>query len=338
LKPILLRYDLRSPAWLGAVPDRLYQAALDQCAWADAIPEITSVVLSEHHGVADGYCPSPVVVAGAMAARTSRIGLMLAAMVLPLHDPLRVAEDLCVLDILSHGRAVVVFVAGYRPSEFTMFGRPMARRGERLEQAVGQVRAAWRGEPVDRAGAPIVVTPPPFTPGGPPVLLGGSSEGAARRAARVADGFLPGAPDPGLAEAYRRERARLGLGQGYVGRADGPGAVFVADDPDAVWARLGPHALHETNSYGEWESVRPGVHVYEPAGNADELRMSGRYLVLTPDECVRLYRSLPDDGALLFHPLVGGLDPEVGWASLELFADRVLPRLRVERQVGPPGG
>jgi alkanesulfonate monooxygenase SsuD/methylene tetrahydromethanopterin reductase-like flavin-dependent oxidoreductase (luciferase family) len=215
-----------------------------------------------------------------------------------------------------------------------MFGRPMAGRGERLEAAVGQVRDAWRGEAVERSGAPIVVTPPPFTPGGPPVLLGGSSEGAARRAARVADGFLPGAPDPALADAYRQERARLGLGEGYVGRADGPGAVFVADDPDAVWARLAPHALHETNSYGEWESALPGRHVYEPAGDVDELRRRGRYLVLTPDECVRLYRDLPEDGGLLFHPLVGGLDPEVGWASLELFADRVLPRLRAEEKAG----
>lgn len=328
MKPILLRYDLRSPAWLGSETDQLYAAALDQCAWADGIPEFTSVVLSEHHGVPDGYCPSPMVVGGAVAARTSRIGLVLAAVVLPLHDPLRVAEDLAVLDILSRGRVVVVFVAGYRPSEFVMFGRPMAGRGRRFAEAVEEVRAAWRGEPLARAGASIVLTPRPFTPGGPMVLLGGSSTATARRAARLADGFMPGAPDPALGAAYREECARLGLGEGYVGRADGPNAVFVAEDPEALWARVAPHVLHETNSYAEWESVRPGAHVYEPAGDAEELRRSGRYLVLTPDECVHLYRDLPDDGGLMFHPMVGGLDPEVGWASLELFAERVLPRLR----------
>jgi alkanesulfonate monooxygenase SsuD/methylene tetrahydromethanopterin reductase-like flavin-dependent oxidoreductase (luciferase family) len=335
LKPIMLRYDLRAPSHLGSVPDRIYEAALEQCTWADGIPEFTSVVLSEHHGVPDGYCPSPIVVAGAVAARTSRIGLMIAAIVLPLHDPLRVAEDLAVLDILSRGRAVVVFVAGYRPSEFAMFGRAMAGRGQRFEEAVDQVRAAWRGEPLARAGG-STVTPRTYTPGGPPLLLGGSSVATARRAARLADGFLAGAPDPALGAAYREERARLGLGEGYVGRADGPNAVFVAEDPDALWARIAPHVLHETNSYAEWESARPGAHVYEPAGDADELRRSGRYLVLTPDECVQLYRDLPDDGGLMFHPLVGGLAPDVGWSSLELFAARVLPRLRAEP--GPDGG
>ncbi len=337
MKPILLRYDLRAPSHLGSVPDRMYEAALEQCAWADQIPEFTSVALSEHHGVPDGYCPSPVVVAGAMAARTSRVGLLIAALILPLHDPVRMAEDLAVLDILSRGRAVVVFAAGYRPEEFAMFGRPMAGRGRRFEEALEQVRAAWRGEPLAGTGDSTVVTPRPFTPGGPLVMLGGSSVVAARRAARMASGFLPSAPDPALAAAYRQERARLGLDPGYVGRADGPAAVFVAEDPDAAWARIAPHALHETNSYGAWEAARPGATLfYEPAGDAEELRRSGRYLVLTPDECVQHYRDLPDDAGLIFHPLVGGLDPEVGWSSLELFATRVLPRLRGEQ--GPDGG
>ena len=330
MKPIIVRYDLRAPAWLGSETARLYPALLEQCAWADSVPELTSVGLSEHHGVDDGYCPSPVVVAGAVAARTARLGITLAALVLPLHDPLRVAEDLAVLDILSRGRTVVVFAAGYRAVEFSLFDKPMAGRGAWLEEAVALVRAAWRGEPV-RAGETTTLTPPPFTPGGPPVLLGGSSVAAARRAARVADGFLPSAADPELAAAYRDERARLGLEEGYVGRADGPAAVFVAEDPDAFWARLAPHALHETNSYGEWEAARPGTaRYYEPAEDAGALRASGRYPVLTPDECVRLFRELPEDGGLVLHPLLGGLDPELGWSSLELFRDRVLPRLREE--------
>ncbi len=329
MKPLLLRYDLRAPAWLGAEPSRLYGAALEQSAWADGIAEFTMVAVSEHHGVDDGYCPSPLVLASAMAARTSRIGLMVAALILPLHDPLRVAEDLAVLDIVSQGRTVVVFAAGYRPAEFDMFGRSMRGRGPRLEEMVQQVRAAWRGEAVPTpGGGTVVVTPPPHTRGGPTVLLGGSSPAAARRAARVADGFVPSSPDPALAEAYREERDRFGLGGGYVASADGPSSVFVAEDPESTWARVAPHALHETNSYAGWEEERPGVPFYERAADADELRGRDRYLVLTPDECVRFYRELPDDRGMVFQPLVGGLDPDVGWQSLELFADRVLPRLR----------
>ncbi len=334
MKPLLLRYDLRAPAWLGSDPARLYSAALEQCAWADGIPEFSTVGLSEHHGVDDGYCPSPVLVAGAVAARTSRIGLLIAALILPLHDPLRIAEDLAVLDILSRGRTAVVFAAGYRPDEFAMFERPMQGRGRWLEEATGIVRAAWRGEEIARNEGTAIVTPPPFTPGGPPVLFGGSTPTAARRAARVADAFIPSSPDPALASAYREERARLGLDEGYVASAAGPSSVFVAEDPDAAWARIAPHALHETNSYAAWEAARPGQPYYRPAADADELRRSARYLVLTPDECVSFYRQLPADGGLPFQPLLGGLDPEIGWSSLQLFADRVLPRLRAEEDSG----
>ncbi|HLH28439.1 MAG TPA: LLM class flavin-dependent oxidoreductase, partial [Acidimicrobiales bacterium] len=217
------------------------------------------------------------------------------------------------------------------------FERPMAGRGAWLEEAVAQVRAAWRGERVVRSGTEVAVTPRPFTPGGPPVLLGGSSPGAARRAARVADGFVPSSADPALAAAYREERRRLGLDPGYVARADGPSSVFVAEDPEEAWARIAPHALHETNSYAAWERDHPGVPFYRPAGDADELRASGRYLVLTPDECVDLYREVPEERGLAFQPLLGGLDPDVGWSSLELFTSRVLPRLREEEAAGPAG-
>ncbi|MBV8463397.1 MAG: LLM class flavin-dependent oxidoreductase [Acidimicrobiales bacterium] len=328
MKPLLLRYDLRAPAWLGSEPARLYGAALEQCEWADRIPEFTTAALSEHHGVDDGYCPSPVVLAGAVAARTSRIGILIAALILPLHDPVRMAEDLAVLDLIARGRAAVVVAAGYRPSEFAMFERPMRDRGRWLEEAIALLRSAWRGEPVARGDGTVRVTPLPFTPGGPPLLVGGSSPAAARRAARVGDAFIPSSPDPALASAYREERERLGLGEGYVARADGPSSVFVAEDPEAVWARIAPHALHETNSYAAWEVDHPGVPFYEAAADADELRARGRYLVVTPDECVRLYRESPDDRGLAFQPLLGGLDPEVGWSSLQLFADQVLPVLR----------
>lgn len=316
---------------MGAQAAQLYPTALDQCAWADQFPEITSVILSEHHGVDDGYCPSPVVLGGAVAGRTSRISMVLGALVLPLHDPLRMAEDLAVLDLVSGGRLVVVFAAGYRPEEFAMFDRPMAGRGRALEEAVMRVRAAWRGEEVHSPGGPVRITPKPASPGGPAVFLGGSSVAAARRAARVADGFMPGAPDPELPEAYRDECQRLGKEVGYVSRTDDTMGVFVAEDPEAAWARIAPHALHEVNSYASWEEERPGPRMYLSARDADELRRRGSYLVLTPDECVQYYRDLPEDGGLLLHPLLGGLAPEVGWASLELFANAVLPQLREDQ-------
>jgi hypothetical protein len=105
-----------------------------------------------------------------------------------------------------------------------------------------------------------------------------------------------------------------------AGRVD-----LVANDPEAAWSRIAPHALHEMNSYGAWLTSAEGIARYTPTDDAESLRASGMYAVLTPDECVDLARST---GALRFHPLVGGLPPELAWESLELVASKVLPQLR----------
>ncbi len=122
-----LRYDLRRPPFASASAAELAEAALEQCAWADE-HGFTSVTLSEHHGSPDGYLPSPLVLAAAIAARTRRLRIVLAAIVVPLHDPIRLAEDLAVLDVVSGGRIVPVLAAGYVESEFRTFGRRLADR------------------------------------------------------------------------------------------------------------------------------------------------------------------------------------------------------------------
>ena len=122
------------------------------------------------------------------------------------------------------------------------------------------------------------------------------------------------------------ECERLGRDPGEA-RNVGSFALFVARDPDAAWERIAPHALHETNSYAGWYVESGVVGPYQAFPDADALRASGLYQVLTPDECVALAKGLEPEGWLYVHPLVGGLDPAVGWESLELLASDVLPRL-----------
>src|SRR5687767_1563233 len=117
-----LRYDLRLP---GADPQRRkaqYDAALEQCAWADNLG-FGSVTISEHHGSPDGYLPSPIVFSTAVAMRTKNMFINLGALIAPLHDPVRLAEDLAILDLLSGGRLIVTIGAGYVEGEFEMFGK-----------------------------------------------------------------------------------------------------------------------------------------------------------------------------------------------------------------------
>ena len=105
------------------------------------------VGFGEHHGAEDGYLPSPIAMAGAIAGRTKRILIRPNVLLAPLYDPVKLAEDLAVLQLLSGGRLEVVIGAGYRPSEFQMFGRRREDRKELYMRAFEGLRKAWTGEP-----------------------------------------------------------------------------------------------------------------------------------------------------------------------------------------------
>ncbi len=303
------------------------RAALEQCAWADS-RGFDHVQLSEHHGAEDGYCPSPMVLAAAIAARTGRMRLLFAGMILPVHDPVRVAEDIAVLDLVSGGRVDAGFVPGYRDAEYTMFGTTAADRYRRFDEGLTVLRRAWAGEPFVHEGREITVTPRPVQRPHPPLYLGGRTIAMARRAAALADGMLPASSDPRLREAFVAERSRLGLSPGRWYVPAPAHSVIVTDDPERTWAKLGPHALHDARVYAGWAAAAGLPHpAAEALQDARALAATGQYQVVTPDECVRLAASLTEEQRIVLHPLLGGVDPEVGWSSLELFAGSVLPRL-----------
>jgi alkanesulfonate monooxygenase SsuD/methylene tetrahydromethanopterin reductase-like flavin-dependent oxidoreductase (luciferase family) len=330
-----LKFDLRAPAF-GAPPADLYAAAVDQCVWADETGFDTVRVL-EHHGSADGYCPAPLTVLAAVAARTSRVRLRARALVLPLHDPVRVAEDAAVVDVLSRGRLELVVAGGYVASEFAMFGRSLRERRALVEDGVRALKDAWTGEPFTYRGRPALVALRPVQRPHPPIVLGGSSRAAALRAARIADGFEPTLPQ--LHAEYAAECARLGVPAGPPPPPMVPGRfLHVARDPEAAWRALGPHLLHEMRSYGAWLADAGTGTQYRPVADVAQLRATGGYRIVTPAECLALARALGPNGQLEFHPLPGGAEPELGWAGLRLFAAEVLPALRADGLVAQAPG
>lgn len=318
----ILRLDLRSPDFAGEWP-ALYRTAVEMAAASDSLG-FDHCMLSEHHGADDGYLPSPLVFGGAVAARTERLRLRISAIILPLHDPLRLAEDVAVLDRIAQGRLELVLVAGFVPREFAMFDRPLDRRGRLLEEGVAVLRQAWRGEPFSHQGRTVRVTPRPWQAGGPPLLLGGATPLAARRAAELGDGFVPGIA--GLYEIYAAACRQLGKTPAPE-PVFGPLAVFISTNPQATWQKIAPHALHETNSYARWykDGNIPGP--YARFDSADELRAAGLYQVLTPLECIDLARRMGPAGLMFIHPLLAGVDPAVGWETLRLLETQVLPAL-----------
>ena len=319
-----LRFDFRNPDIAGTAMADRYAAALDMAAWADALGGM-NIVVSEHHGSPDGYLPSPIPMLAAMAARTTNVRFMIAALIAPFHNPLRLAEDLIVLDILSRGRVDLIVAGGYVHEEFEMFGVPMGERGKRVTEAVTVLKAAFSGEPFDYHGRTLCITPAPFKPGGPSISLGGSSKPAAERAARIADGFIPSKPE--VWTFYRDEVQRLGrpdpgpcpIGENQV--------VALAEDPEKGWELMSPFFLHETNAYGTWQAQDDIASPFRRVADADELRATGQYRVLTPEQFVAEQKGSAFPLALL-HPMCGGMPIELAWSSLRLFEREVLPAFK----------
>jgi alkanesulfonate monooxygenase SsuD/methylene tetrahydromethanopterin reductase-like flavin-dependent oxidoreductase (luciferase family) len=319
-----MRFDLRNPSIAGTTMTARCRAALDMAGWADRNGFVT-IVLSEHHGSDDGYLPSALTMAAAMAARTERIRLSVSAIVAPLHDPVRLAEEVAVVDAISAGRLDVVLANGYVAAEFEMFGVPMAERATRVAEAVDVLRRARSGEPFVHRGVTKRVTPAIEREDGPTIALGGSTPAAARRAARIADGFTPSVPE--VWQPYRDERIAGGHADPgpYFGVA--VGNFHLADDVDAGWDEVGRFFLHETNAYGRWMADAGLDGMYREAKDVDEIRERGMYRVLTPDLLLAEIEAAGPWAFVLFHPMLGGIPPDSAWRSLHRFEHDVLGRL-----------
>ena len=130
--------------------------------------------------------------------------------------------------------------------------------------------------------------------------------------------------DQTLGDIYRAECEKLGFTGGVFRYPTGPSFVHVAEDPDAAWAALGPYAVYDAQSYKTWQTGDHDNVVAVGGQSIDDLKASGMWQVLTPDECVALARRT---GAVSLHPLMGGIPFDLGWESLHLYNDQVKPRL-----------
>jgi alkanesulfonate monooxygenase SsuD/methylene tetrahydromethanopterin reductase-like flavin-dependent oxidoreductase (luciferase family) len=322
---LALRYDMRAPD-LGAPAAELYAASIEHVAWADRLG-FETVYLAEHHGADDGYGPAPMIQAAAMLGASRSVHVHFSALLVVLHDPIRLAEDLAILDLVSAGRVEVTAGLGYRPHEYRMFGVDRRRRVELFESTIALLRAAWTGEPFEHRGETVVVRPRPYRPGGPPIYVGGSAEASARRAARIGDGYMPALPE--LWPIYEAECRRTGRPLGPKPPPTPPPLFFhVSEDPEREWEIVAPHVLYTAQANAEWAKERGvGATPYPAAATVEELKSHPRFHVVTPDECLEHMLALDPDDEVQFQPLMGGLPPDVGWRGLHLFEAKVLPDL-----------
>jgi alkanesulfonate monooxygenase SsuD/methylene tetrahydromethanopterin reductase-like flavin-dependent oxidoreductase (luciferase family) len=322
-----LHFDMRNPAYPGRSFEELASGILEYAVLAEKLG-FTSLWTSEHHFTSDGDTPSPLVLCGALAAITRKLRIGTNLVVLPLHNPLRLAEDAATLAILSGGRFDLGVGAGYLPSNYAAFGQTLRRRGALMEEGLSILRRAWAGESVGGEGTcwtlPDVVVQPLPAPGNEPRLfVGGFTPPAINRAARLGDGFLCGLP--ASIDTYLEALDEIGKP-----REDGKIAIMqwwiVAEDPERTWSEIGEHALYQVNKYvatgGFGEDMKP----FE---NADELIERGHYTLYDGASAVRELSSLiervPQIVNMQLYGLLPGEPVSSGVERMEYVAKTVLP-------------
>jgi alkanesulfonate monooxygenase SsuD/methylene tetrahydromethanopterin reductase-like flavin-dependent oxidoreductase (luciferase family) len=325
-------YDFRNtPPMRMSNPD-LYAAIIDQVVWLDRLG-LDLVWFTEHHFVEDGYLASWVPVAAAMAARTHRVRFSCDVCLLPFNHPVRLAEDLAVLDTISNGRVELGVGMGYAAHEFAGFGIPQSRRVSLTEEGIEILRRAFTGERFSFHGKRyqlegVKIRPGYVQPGGPPLWVAAMSEAGALRAARHDAHLLPQGPrewvlDP-WARALResnRDPAKYRIG---IIRS-----CLVTDDPERDWPAVREGERYRQSVYQSFRA--PGTGGGGVAGNTDAARIPQAWVVGNAEECVeKLAAFIAEFGItdLVSWAVPPGLRPDHMNPFLERYAKEVAPRLR----------
>ena len=285
-----LWYSFRNPRlWQVDYAD-LYAAHLRQIAWAETIG-YDDVWLTEHHFCDDGHAPSILPLAAAVAATTTRIRIGTAVLLLPLHDAVRVAEDCATIDIVSRGRFELGVGIGYRPQEFAGLGRKVSERASLIDEGLEVIARLWAGDAVDFHGRHyqldgLRLSPPPQQRPRPPLWVGGFAPAAAKRAARLADGYIGTSEMVEQARIFRDEWQRLGRpGRGRL--AGGHFWLIVSRDPARTFAAVAPHVKYQIEVYNQWLG-EAGQALFPAIEQPEDLKRLGILHCVTPSQAVDL--------------------------------------------------
>lgn len=316
------------PAGDSVGHEALYRGALEQVQEAERLG-YDWVNLTEHHVSHDGYLPALMPMLAAIAAVTERIGLTTGMLILPLHHPLRIAEEAAVVDVVSGGRLTLGVAVGYREIEFEALGVDRSTRGARFLEQLEILVRAWTGEPFSYAGEhfripEVTVRPRPIQRPHPRLWLGGTSPVALRRAVRWGSPCFPGATDEiaVIAERFDAYREYLDEAGGEAAELIVPRLCVVADSVEEArrLALPGIRAMLET--YQSWGLPVDFSRALRDWDLLDELVIVG-----DAEHCAAALARYRDLGAtdLMLQFQLPGMEPAVAADSMRRLIDAAAP-------------
>ncbi len=295
-----------------------------------------SCFFGEHHQDKDGFLPSPLIVSAAVAAQTTTLNLGTSVILLPLHHPVKMAEDVITLDIVSRGRFILGVGLGYQPVDFRTFDIPIGQRVSRFEEEIEIIRQCWSGERFDFSGEhfnleDITIRPNPYSDPSPPLWIGASRIPGARRAGRIADGFVAGPSTDlestiALTRAYQQAAENAGREQVTCLMRD----AWVAPTRAEAERVYGPEVIDAYKYY--W---RNGLNEFRRYNEESQINIDNlgpdRVILGDPQEVVDDFQRWSEaTGADYFllrlrHAHSGGPPHERIMEAIQMFGEEVIP-------------
>ena len=326
------------PLKIGFIPiegGHYYREALEEVTRAEELG-FHSVWMEEHHSVTNHYWPSPIPVLAGFATRTSRLVLGTDIIVAAFHHPVRLAEDVAMLDVISNGRFVLGIAIGYKPDEFSLYGVALEKRGARFEEQLAIMKALWTRDRVDFRGAYYTMQgrlePRPVQQPHPPLWVGGWGDITLRRAATLADNWIPG-PTADLQRllAGKRQFLERRRAAGLPDPTEWPLTrdVIIADTDGQARELAEEHIMvaYRREYAGGWR------HPFIDASIATDLDrlMEDRFIIGGPEQCLaRIRRFIERYGMthLICRMFFPGMPHARILRGLELISREIMPAIQ----------
>jgi alkanesulfonate monooxygenase SsuD/methylene tetrahydromethanopterin reductase-like flavin-dependent oxidoreductase (luciferase family) len=313
-----------------------FKEALEEAIYGEELG-FDSVWLEEHHSIRNHYWPSPLVALAGIATRTSRIVLGTDIVVLPFYHPVRAAEDVALLNVISDGRVIFGAAMGYRPPEFDLYGVSPDDRGARYVEMLKIIRALWTEDRVDYRGRFFQVAgsiePRPVPP--PPIWLGGWGELSLKRAAQLGDAWVPGptANLEKLLNAQQQYRTFLVEAGKDLAKLPNPitREVVIAETSSRAWELAEKYVMvnYRDEYGGGWKHPLIGSQDSTPVHL--EALSRDRFIIGNPDECIAKIRCFVETFGLdhlICRLYFAGMPHEHIMQELKLLATEVFPAFR----------
>ena len=323
---------------IGFIPiegGRYYREALEEVTRAEELG-FDSVWMEEHHSVTNHYWPSPLTVLAGFATRTSRMTLGTDIVVAAFHHPVRLAEDVAMLDVMSGGRFVLGIAIGYKPDEFALYGVDLEKRGARFEEQLAIMQGLWTQEQIEFKGTYYTLQgrlePKPVQQPHPPVWIGGWGDITLRRAATLADNWIPG-PTADLKRllAGRKQFGERRTAAGRPAPAEWPLTrdVIIAESDKRARGLAEEHIMvaYRREYAGGWR------HPFIDSSIATDLDrlMEDRFIIGGPEQCIaKIRRFVKQYGMthLICRMFFPGMPHAHIMRGIELIAREVMPAFR----------